>query len=519
MSARHVFASPLPPVDIPDVAVSTLVLAKAASTPDAVALIDGTSGATLTFAELADAVHRHAGGLAAAGVGPGTCVALMAPTSPEFAIVFHAVAVCGASITTVNPTYTAGELRHQLEDARATLLVTVPATLETAVSACEGTRVDEIVTIGEAAGHRSLEAMMGEPIEQVALDAAETVVVLPYSSGTTGLPKGVMLTHRNLVANILQLDATLPVAPGEVGLAVLPFFHIFGMSAAMNAWLAVGASVVTLPRFDMAQVLGLVQRHRVAHFYAVPPIVLGLAKSPLVDEYDLSSMRRIVCGAAPLGAELTEEAAARMDCSIIQAYGMTELSPLSHANPPAGDKPGSSGVNAPNTESRVIGSDGRDLGAEEVGELLVRGPQVMKGYLNNPDATAACIDREGWLATGDIVRIDADGYLFVVDRAKELIKVKGFQVAPAELEALIVTHPDVADVAVIGAPDGEAGERPRAFVVRKPDTEVSAEAVIAFVAEHVATYKRLGEVVFTDEIPKSASGKILRRILRERDVA
>ena len=379
MSERHVFASPMPSLDIPDAPLSALVLNKAGSMPDAVALIDGTSGATTTFAELSDAVHRLAGGLAAAGVGPGSCVALMAPTCPEFAIVFHAVAVCGASITTVNPTYTDRELRHQLEDAGATLLVAAAAFLDVARAGTDGTRVDEIVTIGAADGHRSIDALMGDPIEQVAVDVAGTVVALPYSSGTTGLPKGVMLTHRNLVANVCQLNAILPVEAGQTGLAVLPFFHIFGMEAAMNAWLAAGVTVVTLPRFDMGQALSLIETHRVAHLYAVPPIVLGLAKSPLVDERDLSSLRRIVCGAAPLGADLTREAAARVGCPIVQAYGMTELSPLSHANPPSGDVPGSSGVAAPDTESRVVDPDGNDLGVDEVGELLVRGPQVMKG--------------------------------------------------------------------------------------------------------------------------------------------
>lgn len=510
----RVFRSPLPDVSIPDVPVTAATLAMANVTPDAPALIDGATGHTLTFAELDEAVHRLAGGLAAAGLRPGGCVALMAPNSPEFAIVFHAVATCGAAITTVNPTYTAGELQHQLQDSRATLLVTVPAILDVAAAGIEGTQVREIVTIGDAAGHRSIQALMVERLEQVSVDVADTTVALPYSSGTTGLPKGVMLTHRNLVANIVQLNAVLPVERGQSGLAVLPFFHIFGMQAAMNAWLAAGVTVITLPRFDMAQALGLIQRHRIAHLYVVPPIVLGFAKSPLVDEHDVSSLRRIVCGAAPLGSELTREAAARIDCPIIQAYGMTELSPLSHANPPQRDVPGSSGVTAPNTESRVVDENGADLGTDEVGELLVRGPQVMKGYLNNPSATANCLDADGWLRTGDIVRIDADGYTFVVDRAKELIKVKGFQVAPAELEALIVTHPDVADVAVIGVPDDEAGERPKAFVVAKPDTALNADDVRAFVAERAATYKRLDEVVFVESIPKSASGKILRRVLR-----
>ncbi|MFW2380374.1 MAG: AMP-binding protein [Acidimicrobiales bacterium] len=511
---EHVFHSPLPDVTIPDVALTQFVFGSDPS-PTQTAMIDGATGARWSFAELFDAIRRLAGGLQEAGVKPGVCVGLMAPNMPEYTLVFHAVALAGGTVTTINPVYGAEEVRFQLDDAKATMLVAAAPFAETAVAAAEGSSATEVVTIGSVRGLRSIDDLAGEPIDQVDVDVAEHTVVLPYSSGTTGLPKGVMLTHYNCVANLAQSNAMLEYEQGEVALAVLPFFHIYGMQVLMNGLLAEGVTVVTMPRFDMEQALSLIQEHGVTQFYAVPPIVLGLAKSPLVDEFDVSSLRKIFSGAAPLGAELADEAAARVGCVVVQGYGMTELSPISHATVGSDVKPGSNGVTAPNTMCRIVSPDGVDQGVDEEGELWVKGPQVMKGYLNNPEATALTIDDGGWLHTGDVARIDADGHMYIVDRVKELIKYKGFQVPPAELEALIVTHPAVVDVAVVGVPDVEAGELPKAFVVLKPDAEISAEEIQEFVAGHVASYKQIRLVEFTDSIPKSASGKILRRQLRE----
>ena len=511
------FTSPLPDVQLPSSTISQHVLRLVDDDPDSIALIDGPTGRSLTFGQLRDQVTRLAGGLAARGFGRGDTVALMAPNLPEYAVVFHGVAWAGGTVTTINPTYTADEVRHQLQDSGATILVTVGMFRETAEKAIEGTDVTEIFLIGEAEGSaKSVMALFGEPVEHAAVDVHNDVVVLPYSSGTTGLPKGVMLTHFNLTANIEQCSPILSYGPGEVALAVLPFFHIYGMQVLMNALLANGVTVVTMPRFDLQQALELIEKHKVTRFFAVPPMILAFAKHPIIDQHDLSSVRTIMSGAAPLGADLLNEAAARVGCDIFQGYGMTELSPVTHATIEGQGKPGSVGVTVPNTECRIVGEDGSDQGVDGVGELWIRGPQVMKGYLNNAEATAATIDADGWLHTGDVGRFDSDGHLYIVDRVKELIKFKGFQVAPAELEALIVTHPAVADVAVIGVPDVEAGELPKAFVVLKPDTKASEDEIKEFVADKVATYKRLAEVEFVDEIPKSASGKILRRMLRDR---
>lgn len=510
----HLFKSPLPDISISEIPLTEFVLNKVATMPDQPAMIDGTTGERYTFEALSDAIHRLAGGLRSQGFAEGSVLALISPNSPEFAIVFHAVAVCGGTVTTVNPTYGAEEIRRQLIDANASIAITIPAFVEVVQSAMTGTNVDELVTIGSSNGLRSIDDMMSDPVEQAPLDVHKNVVVLPYSSGTTGLPKGVMLSHYNLVANLAQINAALDYEPGEVALAVLPFFHIYGMQVLMGSLLAEGVAVVTVPRFDMEQVLSLIQQYRITQFFAVPPIILGLAKHSLVDNYDLSSLRKIFSGAAPLGGALAEEAAARIDCAVVQGYGMTEMSPVSHITKGYEAKSGSCGVTVPNAVSRIVNEDGHDLGIDEVGELLVKGPMNMLGYLNNPEATTETLDQDGWLHTGDVARIDADGHMYIVDRVKELIKYKGFQVAPAELEALIVTHPAVADVAVIGVPDDEAGELPKAFLTLKPEETISTEEIMSFVNDQVASYKQVCQVEFIDAIPRSASGKILRRYLR-----
>jgi acyl-CoA synthetase (AMP-forming)/AMP-acid ligase II len=329
-----------------------------------------------------------------------------------------------------------------------------------------------------------------------------------------------MLTHSNLVANVVQLQDGFPIDEGDVLIGVLPFFHIYGQTVIMHQGLRAGATIVTMPRFDLEQFLDLIAEHGVTRAYVVPPIALALAKHPAVDDRDLSSVETIMSGAAPLGAELTNAVAARIDCAVIQGYGLTETSPVTHVIRPHGEnRPGSIGPALIGTECRLVDPEtGEDVAEGERGELWIRGPQVMAGYLNNEEATAATIDAGGWLHTGDIAVSDSDGYYSIVDRLKELIKYKGFQVPPAELEALLITHPEVADVAVIGVPDDEAGELPKAFVVPAGDS-LDADALMEFVAGQVSPQKRIRLVEEVDEIPKSASGKILRRVLKEREAA
>jgi acyl-CoA synthetase (AMP-forming)/AMP-acid ligase II len=427
--------------------------------------------------------------------------------------------------TTANPLLTADELASQLSDCSARLLVTIPPLLEAATAAAERAGVEEIFVYGEADGavpFQSLAQAGGEP-PKVLIDPGEDLVALPYSSGTTGLPKGVMLTHRNLVANLCQDTyqyENRDIWNDERIIAVLPFFHIYGLVSIMNLSLYAGGTVVTLPRFDLAEFLRVIQDYRVTRAYVVPPIVLAMAKHPLVDDYDLSSLEFMLSGAAPLSAELEIACGERIGCRMQQGYGLTETSPTTHfvTDDLAGQMPGSIGPMVPNTECRIVDvATEEDVPVGEPGELLIRGPQVMKGYLNAPEATANTIDSDGWLHTGDVARLDQDGSLRIVDRLKELIKYKGYQIAPAELEALLLTHPNVTDVAVIPVIDEEAGEVPKAIVV--PSGPVSPEELMEFVAERVAPYKKLRAVEIVEQIPKSPSGKILRRVLIDRDRA
>lgn len=510
------FTSPLPDVEIPSLPLTEYVLERAGALGDKPALIEGMSGRVLTYGALVGGVRSLAGGLVAKGFAKGDVLAIMAPNLPEYAVVFHGVAMAGGVVTTINPTYTPEEVHKQLMDSGASLLVTIGMFLPVAMAAAEGTSVRGIYVLGEAEGAEPITALMGAPLAESVHVVPGDLVALPYSSGTTGVSKGVMLTHHNLVANVAQVLAAADVREDETFIAVLPFFHIYGMQVLMNTGLRAGATVVTMPRFDLEEFLRLHQDYGVTRSFVAPPIVVALAKHPSVDNYDMSKLEQVFSGAAPLSAELSLEAGGRLGCEVVQGFGMTELSPVSHLTPPGQFKPGSVGVTAPNTSTRIVDpATGADLGVDEDGEVLVKGPQVMLGYLNSPEATAATIDAQGWLHTGDIGHMDSDGHLYIVDRLKELIKVKGFQVPPAELEALLLTHPAIADAAVIGRADDESGEIPVAFVVLRPGSEATAEQIQEFVAGKVATYKQVREVVFIDAIPKSASGKILRRVLRD----
>ncbi len=511
--------SPVAAPEIPDLDITSFVLKGAAEHSDKAALVDGPSGRTITYGELDKASAALAGALAARDIGHGDAVCIYMPNVPEYAVVFHGVNRAGAINTTANPLYTSHELKYQLHDSGAKMIVTVPAFLENAQEAIEGTHVGEIVVVGaeSSEGVTGLSELLGAgaPPPDVTIEAAKDLAVLPYSSGTTGLPKGVMLTHRNLVANILQTNTAMPMRDDDVMIGVLPFFHIYGMTVIMNMGLMVGATIVTMPRFDLDEFLGLIEDRGVTAAYVVPPIALALAKHPAVDEHDLSSLRMVMSGAAPLGPELTNQVARRLDVPVTQGYGMTELSPVSHFCPIDAIKPGTIGPEIPGTESRIVDSEsGEDVAEGERGELWVRGPQVMVGYLNNDEATAETITDDGWLRTGDIAVVDSDGYYSIVDRLKELIKFKGFQVPPAELEAILIAHPAVADCAVIGVPDDEAGELPKGFIVAAE--EVTDEDLMAYVAERVSPQKKLRLIERIDAIPKSASGKILRRELRDR---
>ncbi|MCW3156643.1 AMP-binding protein [Micropruina sonneratiae] len=492
---------------------------------DRVAMVNGANGVEVTFGQLRERVDAFAGWLAVQGIGPGDVVGLLAPNGAAFAIAFHGILAAGATATTINALYTPAQITNQLRDASAVAVVTVSQLLPgVEVAAAElGIPAGRVVVIDGAEGHPSASEILaaGHPRPELDLDPATRLAVLPYSSGTTGYPKGVMLTHRNLVANVAQCQP-IGVTGDDVVLAVLPFFHIYGMTVLLNYALQRRARLVTMARFDLAEFLRIIERHRTTWVFIAPPIAVALAKHPAVDAVDTSAVKVVFSGAAPLDAALADAVAKRLGCVVAQGYGMTETSPVTHVIDwrDASIDRSSIGTPVPGTQARVVDADGNDVavppeGPSERGELWIRGPQVMTGYLNDPEATAATLDADGWLHTGDLATVDALGIYRIVDRLKELIKYRGYQVPPAVLESVLLQHPDVADAAAVGALDDDGQEFPKAFVVRRPGSEVSAEDVMAFVAERVAPHEKVRAVEFIEAVPKSASGKILRRELKD----
>ena len=499
--------------------LTQFVLQKAQLLASKPALIDASNGRSLTYGEIANGIGKAAAGLQSLGLHRGDVLAICSPNILEYGIVFHAVASLGAANTTLNPLFTQEELVRQLKDSTARFVFTTPALMDKVQRAALESGIQHIIVAGEHPGAVSLESLMQNSSGSVRIDVNPRVDIaaLPYSSGTTGFPKGVMLTHYNLVANLLQVEAAGHYGQDDVLLCVLPFFHIYGMQVILNEGLYQGATTVLLPRFEMDAYLQAIQHYRVTFAHVVPPMLLALSKDPRVDQYDVSSLKRIFCAAAPLGEGITRACEERLDCHIRQGYGMTEASPSTHQScwDPQRNQFGTVGFPVSNTECCVVDpASGKVCGPGEEGELWIRGPQIMQGYLNAPEATAAVLQPDGWYRTGDLGVMDAEGRFRIVDRLKEMIKYKGFAVAPAELEAALLAHPAVADAAVVASPDEETGEVPKAFVVLKGDA--SPEELMAHVAERVAPYKKVRLLEIIDTIPRSPSGKILRRLLKER---
>jgi acyl-CoA synthetase (AMP-forming)/AMP-acid ligase II len=518
-----IFKSPYPDIEIPNIPVASFILEHAPQFSAKPALIDGRTRRFLTYGQLLSAIERTAASMAARGFRKGDVFAIHCLNAPEYAVAFLAVAKLGGISTMVSPLFNEAELTAQLKDSGASYLLTNSQFAETALAAARATNLREVFVLSETDGPPGATAFSSllntkNPAPQIGIDAREDVVALPYSSGTTGWPKGVMLTHYNLVAMLRQMERAAVLHHGDKIICVVPCYHVYGFHVVLNLALRTGATVVTLPRFDLEEFLSTLQDYEINIAPVVPPIVLALARTPLVDRFDLSRLETLHCGAAPLSVEVAQATCERLGARISYGYGMTELSPLSHLTYPSanGDKPDSAGYCLPNTVCKIVDPDTKEeLDAGESGEVCVRGPQVMKGYLGQPEATTEIIDSEGWLHTGDIGYADTDGALYIVDRLKELIKYKGRQVAPAELEAVLLSHPAIADAAVIPSPNAEAGEIPVALVVLKE--KASEREIMDFVGERVAPHKKIRRVEFVDQIPKSPAGKILRRVLVDRE--
>lgn len=488
---------------------------------DAVAYVDGRHGRKLTYAELERAVRTVAAGLwQRLRIQKADVVCILSPNSTEFMVLFLAIASLGGIMTTMNPLNTNADIKKQTKIAGAKYMFTVPEFL----SKAQATGLPVGLIEGDAPGsflHYS-DLLTGDPknTPRVQLNQEDPVAVL-FSSGTTGESKGVVLTHRNMIAVCGVLRS--PRVDGGLNgicLQLIPMFHVFGLMVGVCN-IARGSKVVVLPRFDFIEMLSTIEKYKITAFPLVPPILLLMIKQDVVRKYDMTSLRNIGCGAAPLGKEQLEQCAIRFpNAKLIQGYGLTESTAIGSMTPADGadfaDHFGSAGMLAPGLEAMMVdASTNKPMAPTQQGEIWLRGPTIMKAYIGNPKETSETIDRDGWLHTGDLGYFDTDGYLYIVDRLKELIKYKANQVAPAELECILLGHPGVSDCAVIPFPDDEAGEIPMAYIVRKPGSALTAEEVMKFVAEQVAPYKKIRKVAFIDAIPKSATGKTERRKLVE----
>ncbi|KAJ8658375.1 hypothetical protein O0I10_006060 [Lichtheimia ornata] len=489
--------------------------------------IDAVTNKSLTFKEVRDMSLEFGAGLQDVfGFQKDDVLAIYAPNTIDYAVVLFGTLVAGGVASPANPNYTVDELAHQLLETQAKVVVAHPSNLKIAIAAAKQVpSVRHFLVFGDQSVgdvHPYNRVLLGKRKAEPMPRNADDLAYLCFSSGTTGKSKGVMTSHDNIVANIkqfLQMESKY-YTPQNRHLGVLPCFHMFALNLILHVPFYTRTPVYLLPRFDLVGFCNTIQKQKITFACCVPPMLLLLAKSPEVPKYDLSSLLSIVVGAAPLDADLTRAVIRRLpQIRIKQGYGLTETSPLTSMQPDYQIVDGATGILAPDTLAKVVDEDGNERGIGERGELWIKGRQIMKGYINRPEETARSIDADGYFHTGDVAVIDKDGNIFIVDRIKELIKYKGFQVAPAELEALLLKNPLVADAAVIGVYDEEqATEIPRAYVVVKPGVEQddkTANAIKTFIAEQVISYKQIKSLVFRPEIPKSPTGKILRKILRE----
>ena len=498
------------------------------------ALIDTSCDRRFTFGEYGSLVESLARGLVSAGLAPGEVVGIFLPNSWEFAITYHAATLAGGIPTLLNPSYREREIRYQLENSGATFLISDAPLLENAnLAELPGLRrvfatrhqragCDDFATLlrpafGRTSGNTS--AKLPEARE----DSRLSIAALPYSSGTTGLPKGVMLSHYNLVTNVYQVlgPNAAPLTPDDIMLCFLPLYHIYGLTVALTLSLTLGSTLVLVPRFDLQKLCALLVQEGITMLPMVPPAINAFCQAVEAGIFPKNhKVRWIKSGAAPLAPELARRLTDLTGILVNQGYGMTEASPVTHVGylaPPEMNRPASVGQPLALTECRILDLEGNEVAPGEQGELAMRGPQIMLGYWKDPQATAAAL-RDGWYFSGDIVRTDADGFYYVLDRSKEMIKYKGFPVAPAEVESVLLEHPAVRDCGVVAKPDLAAGEIPCAFVILRdgftPSTAMETE-LCGFVADRLAHHKQPREIRFVDVVPRTPSGKILRRELRK----
>ena len=539
-------------IPYPEVPLPQLLRDTAKKHPDHVALI--FEDYKITYRELDELVDRFAAALHDLGISKGDVVALFLPNIPQFVITYYGILRVGGIVTAINPLYKEREVEYQLNNAEAKAIVTLDVLYPTVKKVWKKTKVKSVIItslkdylppvkriLGTLLGKIPTAKVEREPgvyflkellaryppePPKVEIDPKEDLAVLQYTGGTTGVPKGAMLTHYNLVANAIGAMYWLRAREAEdVHMGVLPLFHIYGMTTVMNSSIYGAGTVVLIPRFDPEKILSSIEKYKVTVFCGVPTLYAVLITHPKIDEYNLRSIKFCISGAAPLPPEVQKRFMELTGAVLVEGYGLTEASPVTHANPldPTMKtvKVGTIGIPWPDTDAKIVDPETgtKELPPGEVGELVVKGPQVMKGYWKMPEETKATL-RDGWLYTGDLATVDEDGYFRIVDRKKDLIKYKGYSVYPRELEDALYEHPAVKLCAVVGKPDPVAGEIPKAFIVLKPEYEgkVKEEEIIEWVKERVAPYKRIREVEFRRELPLSTVGKVLRRVLREEEL-
>lgn len=523
---------------LPEELLPVTLARQARRVPDRAAII--FYGRELTFAELDDAVGRFAGWLQSRGIGAGDRVAIYLENSPQFAIAYQGTLRAGAIAVCLNPMHKAVELLHEFEDSGARALVTSDHAYA-AVQPIRGqTRLEAVVVTSYRDflpaeptlppppsfleplvpcpdTESFLDVLKSSPVPQVPR-ALDDTALLQYTSGTTGTAKAAEITHGNLVANCELQRVYIDAGDGEIILGVLPWFHITGMECQMNMMAYLGATLVTIGRFDLVTVLRAIERYRCAVTTLIATVNVAIVNFPRTREFDLSSLRSCFSGGAPLPAEIARRWKALTGYELIEGYGMSETTAPTHINPPHRPKYGTVGLPLPLTDARIVSlEDGvTELPTGQSGEIAVRGPQVTKGYWRRPEATREAL-RDGWLLTGDIGFVDEEGYFTVSERKKDMLKVSGYSVFPAEVEAILYRHPAIAEAGVVGIPDEYRGEEPVAYVVLKPEAKgkVAPEELAAWCRAEMAVYKAPRQFRFIDALPKTASGKILKRVLRE----
>eukprot|EP00253_Pinus_taeda_P005999 PITA_05999 len=526
---EYMYRSKLPDIQIPDhLPLHEYCFQRLGELRDKPFLIEGSTGKIYSYGQVHLIAHKIASGLAKLGLKQGEVVMLLVPNCAEFVFLFLGTSIRGAILTPANPLYTAREVANQANSSGARIIVTLASYVEKLSDLKKQNLI--VITIDRddpppGCLHISVLTEADEKKCPSVHIRPDDVVALPYSSGTTGLPKGVMLTHKSLVSTVSQqVDGENPnyyLHQGDVCLCLLPLYHIYSLVTIFLCSLKAGAALVIMQKFNIGVVLEYIQKHRITVVPLVPPAVSDISKTPLVLNYDVSSVRRFVSGGSPI---LDHEVGKRLrdrfpNASYGQGYGMTEANALAmslaFAKKPFPVKPNSCGTVVRNSRMKIIDLEtGQSLPHNQKGEICIRGPQIMKGYINDPEATRKTIDEEGWLHTGDIGFIDSNEEIFMTDRLKELIKYKGYQVAPAEIEGILQSHPSIADAAVTREEQAAVGEIPIAFVVKANGAEISEEEIKHFVAKRVVFYKKLHKIYFVNVIPKSPSGKILRNNLK-----